>query len=247
VTTFPDITTETVPVDVELDLAENEPPGLLPTDQTSYWGVLRAVFAAEIQVLADQMAQWYLNLDPRTVDEDDMPEWEYEVGLPVNPAGRGLEQRRSAVISRRWRGPFTRTRRAQVVESFIGVVLGIPPLIFTEDGLIFTDDGLEFGTDAVGDLETLYAIVEDIPDFSYIVYILDDVDEDTDGLVRELTRITPSGITFTVEHVSELPDVPRTFGDRKFGDGTFGSPPDSGEFGGDGMFGDGGYEFGPDS
>lgn len=203
---FPDIPVEGTYLDIELDLADNEPPGLLPTDQTSYWGQLRRVFADNLQVLADQMEQWYLNLDPRTVNADDMPEWEYLENIPTSPAGKTLDDRRAFVLSRNGRGAFTRTRRRVLVESFIAAVFGVPPLALVVGGVPFTDDGFTLGGEfTLADLQALYEIVEDIPGFAYTVNILDTVGEDTDGLTRELYRITPAGITFTIEHVSMLP------------------------------------------
>jgi hypothetical protein len=86
--------------DIERDFIDNEPPGLFPGDQNSYWGQARKVFADSLQVLADQLSAWYDNLDPRTVDENDIGYWEEEYGIPVNPAGLSLEMRRGFLIIR---------------------------------------------------------------------------------------------------------------------------------------------------
>lgn len=182
--------------DIEHDLIENEPPGLFPGDQNSNWGQTRKVFADYLQVLADKMGQWYTNLDPRTVDINDIGEWEDMVGVPRFAADRTLEQRRAFVMARFQRGPFTRTRRRLLVESFIAATFGVP-IIFSTDGVAFTAGGVPFFSGA-DSLVGTYRIVEDIPNFHYDVRILDTITVDEPGLTRELDRITPAGISFTI-------------------------------------------------
>lgn len=189
--------------DIERDFVDNEPPGLFPVDQTSYWGQIRKVQADLLQDLVDMMDQWYRNLDPNTVDESDISEWEFIEGLPVAPAGKSLEERRAAVISRRARGPLTRARRRAIVESFISSVVG-PPLQFFPDGIPFTPDGMQFFSDP-GAVTSKYEIVEDIPNFTYTVYVLTSAGVDEAGLTRELERATPAGIDFELSLVSSLP------------------------------------------
>lgn len=189
--------------DIERDFIDNEPPGLFPIDQTSYWGQIRKVQTDLLQDLADQMAQWYRNLDPNTVDESDISEWEFIEGLPVAPAGKSLEERRAAVISRRARGPLTRARRRAIVESFISSVVG-PPLQLFPGGLALSAGGLQLFAEP-GAVTTKYEIVEDIPNYTYTVSVLTSAGIDEAGLTRELTRATPAGIDFDVDLVSSLP------------------------------------------
>lgn len=201
--TFPVLPTETPPTDIERDFMDGEPPGLFPTGQNSYWGQVRSVFASELQDLADQLAQWYRNLDPAEVDAIDISNWEFTEGLPIAPTGKTLQERRSFVISRRARGPFTRARRKALVESFLVSVIG-PPLQFFPEGLAFDSGGLQFFSEP-GPVTSKYEIVEDIPNITYTVYVLTSAGVDEVGLTRELTRITPAGIAFTVSLVSTLP------------------------------------------
>lgn len=186
---------ETTYGDIEHDLIENEPPGLFPMGQYSLWGQMRKLFADALQVLADQLTQWYLNLDPSTVDLDDIPEWEEMLGIPSD-ATKDLTHRRAFIMSRFQRGPFTRTRRRLIVESFIIATFG-QAIEFDPTGVPFVTGGIPFysGSDS---LVGTYNIVEDIPNFAYDVRILNTITVDEPGLTRELRRITPAGITFTI-------------------------------------------------
>lgn len=189
--------------EIERDLIDNEPPGLFPGDQNSYWGQVRKVFADYLQVLADKTEQWYANLDPSTVDENDIHNWENMLGVPTNPGtGATLQQRRTFIQFRLGKGPFTRTRRQLIVEMFIAATFG-EALSLTSNGLSLTAGGLSFSSGST-DFTGTYVIVEDIPNFSYQVRILDTIAPDMLGLTRELERITPAGIDFEVVLVPVL-------------------------------------------
>lgn len=194
---------ETSYSDIERDFIDNEPPGLLPGDQSSVWGQVRKVFADYLQVLADQLSLWYTNLDPGTSDETDMRNWENELGIPVEAAGASIEQRRAFALARMARGPFTRSRRAAVIEFFILATFG-DPLIFNSFGLALEPGGLPLFNETV-DVTGTYEVIEDIPDFSYDVHILAGLGLDFPGLTRELDRITPAGISFTITEVPTIP------------------------------------------
>lgn len=201
------MTTLTIPAegtysDIERDFIDNELPGLFPQSQDSVWGQMRKLFAGDLQSLSDLLTQWYLNQDPSTVDINDIGNWEAELGIPYNAANRTLQQRQSFVQSRRQRGAFTRTRRRLLVESFISATFGAP-ITFTSDGLAFDSGGMPFYAETV-DLSTAYRIVENIPAFSYDVRILNTIAIDQPGLQRELERITPAHLTFTITLVASL-------------------------------------------
>lgn len=199
---FPALPAEVPFEDTEIDLADSEPPGLLPLGQDSYWGQLRRIHADQLQIFADQLAQWYLNADPRTVDATDMAMWEVLEQIPVVTT-KPLEARRAFVLSRRVRGAFTRTRRKNIVEAFITATFGAAPR-FSPEGIPIDSDGIPLFSDFTS-IDGTYEIIEDIPAFSYTVYILDTITVDTVGLTRELERITTSPITFTISSVSSLP------------------------------------------
>ena len=228
VLSYPSVTSYS---DTELRWIESEPSGLLPTDQDSFWGQQRKVFCDYMQTeMFDKLEAYYANMSPLTCDEDDIANWEIMLGIPVDTA-KSLAYRRAFVQIRRYRGAFTRTFRKQVVELFINAANGIPILFFTPGGLPFSDSvPLLFGSGTF-DTSTAYAIVEDIPNFTYAVKIRDDVGVDEVGLRRELKRITPAPIddNFTIERFPDpllvegdtpltisggaITDVTRTTGD----------------------------------
>jgi hypothetical protein len=189
--------------DVEREFIENEPPGLFPQDQSSVWGQVRSVYAAQLQTLADLLTKWYGNLDPRTVSDDDLSEWEYMLDLPSGNTALSPALRRAAIQSRFKRGPFTRTRRNEIIESFIIPTFGDATLL-TGAGVPLTTSGVTLYS-GVSSIAGTYLVVEDIPHFAYTVYVLSAVSVDTVGLTRELKRITPSGISFTISQVPRLP------------------------------------------
>jgi hypothetical protein len=54
-------------------------------------------------------------------------------------------------------------------------------------------------------LTNTYTIVENIAGYSYDVRILNSITVDQVALIRELTRITPAGISFTITPVATIP------------------------------------------
>lgn len=197
--------------DIEHDFIENEPPGLFPGDQRSVWGQVRATYAAHLQVISDLLTTWYGNLSPYTVMPGDIPEWEYMLDLPPSNMALTDAARMANIQSRFKRGAFTRTRRRQIVETFIAATFGIA-LEFDSGGFALVPAGLPMFSGSTS-LDNTYVIVEDIPHFTYKVYVLNTISVDTVGLTRELVRITPAGITFTLSSVSVLP-----FSDGRIGD-----------------------------
>lgn len=186
---------ETTPTDLELAFYEAEPPGLFPQNQDSYWGQLRKVVTDKLQEIADLFAVYYLNQSAETVSEDDMREWEEMLGIPAATT-RTASQRRSFILSRLAYGAFTRTRRRLLVESFILATFGTP-ISFTPGGVEFVSGGIPFFVETTN-LAGTYNIVENIGAFSYDVRVLNTLGIDVTGLQRELARITPAGITFTI-------------------------------------------------
>jgi hypothetical protein len=186
---------ETALSDLEREFMENEPPGLFPSNQDSYWGQIRKIIGDKLQEVADLLALYYMNQSALTVNEDDMREWEEMLDIPIQPDAN-LEQRRKFVLSRLNYGEFTRTRRRVIVETFIIATFGFA-LSLTPEGLSLTGDGLSLYSGEF-DLTGTYNIVEDVENFTYDVRILDTVDVDQIGLSRELTRYTPGGLLFTI-------------------------------------------------
>lgn len=182
--------------DIERDFIENEPPGLLPGGQDSVWGQVRSTYAAYLQAIADTMTKWYGNLDPATVTTDDLPEWEYMLNLPQSNTALTDTARRNNVIARFGIGPFTHARREAIVQAFIAQTFGAA-ITFDPTGVPFVSAGTPFFS-GVTNLYNTYYIIENIPGFSYEVRYLNTITLDSVGLLRELQRITPAGITLTL-------------------------------------------------
>jgi hypothetical protein len=200
--------------DIELDLIDNEPAGLFPSGQDSLWGQYRKLLGDYLQInVADPLAQWYDNLDPRTVNEGDLPEWEAKFGIPYSPT-LTLEQRRGVLLSRLYRGGFTRTSREKIIENFIVSTFG-PALSFDPSGLSLEPGGLAMFSGVGGDVKTMYRVYEDVRNFSYRVHLLDVVDPDITALNRELTRLTPAGISYSLVELANILDYGRCIIDKQ--------------------------------
>lgn len=181
--------------DYELDQIGLEPPGLFPEDQNSVFGQLRHVLSEHMQGnLVDKLAQWYLNLDPRTVHHDDLAEWEEQLGIPPIPTGYTTTLsdafRRGVILSRYPKGPFTRARRNAIIEQFISATFGQQTEI-TPDGLVLDAGGIPMYAGNPS-LSTTYRVYEDVRNAAYQVWILSSITPDTATLLRELKFITPA-------------------------------------------------------
>lgn len=200
---MPTIPAETTYSDTELNWIGNEPANVFPGDQSSFWGQARKVFADYLQEnVFDRLDQWYRDLNPATCSVEELHNWEILLGIPVDET-KATTLRRAFIQSRLQRGPFTRARRDALIEFFIVATFG-PAIEFSPSGVPFTADGIPFYSGEY-DLTGTYRVVEDIPNFSYDVRILNTITPDA-GLERELARITPAGIAFTITPVAD-PDA----------------------------------------
>ena len=184
----------------ELMFMEEEPPGLFPANQDSNFGwVIRKNFSDFVQELQDDQLLIY---NERFVDTSTqfIDQWEWEVGLPPNPSGVAIAGRRQNVLARLQRGPFTRPRRDAIIEAAINATFG-NPIILTPPGVAMDPAGVPLYTES-GDVSTLYKVVENIPGYSYQVRIKNTITPDIPSLTRELERITPAGISFTIVSVA---------------------------------------------
>jgi hypothetical protein len=194
------IANETAYSDVERNWIDFEPPGLFPVDQNSYWGQARKVFTDYLQAFADKLALYFDNLDPATVNDNDIVEWEYQMGLPPGNTNDSLVIRQATVKARTQKGAFTRAGRRKIVERYIIATFGFA-LSLTPEGLSLDAGGLSLLSGEF-DLTGSYAIVEDIPNFHYTVRIKNTITPDEDSLVRDLNWYTPAGITFDIVYVA---------------------------------------------
>ena len=179
---------------------ENSPPGLFPENQNSNFGfIIRKIFTDLVQDLIGQEDELY---NERFVNSstDYLDVWEQQMGVPIAPTTLTLAQRRLVVLNRIQVGPFTHARRAAIIESYITATFG-NPIMFSPAGISLPSAGVPFYTES-GSLSSLYAVVENIAGFSYTVRLKNTLTVDMVGLTRELTRITPAGISFTIIYVA---------------------------------------------
>lgn len=180
----------------ELNYKDEEPPRLFPDNQDSNWGLLRRIYSDQVQNVRDQIDILYTE---RFVANANvlLTTWENEVGLPPNPPLLTIAQRRSNILNRLRIGPFTRERRKGVVESFFLATFG-QPLQFLPPGIDLSNAA--FYSEYSGAPSTLYRIYEDVRNFTYTVMIVNTSTPDIASMTRELTRITPAGISFTIDN-----------------------------------------------
>ena len=197
--------------DQELNFLDDSPPNLFAENQDSNFGAFRKVFSDQMKMVADQIQTLYTERFVFTASQT-LDQWEEEVGLPINPGSLSVQQRRARILARRQKGPFTRTRRQQVVETYLLSTFGQTTQL-TLLGAAITPAGLPLYSDATS-LVGLYTITEDISNFSYTVTINSSAQIDQAGLLRELSKITPAGINFTVTYTGQ-PNPPQTI--RKAG------------------------------
>lgn len=183
--------------EVERSWMESEPPGLLPENQDSNYGQVRKVVSDVLQNRITEIDLFYDESSPITTREY-IDWWEEMSGVPLAPS-KTLENRRAIVLDRFKYGPFTRTRRVKLVEKFIEATFGQSPQLTTE-GIALDAAGVALFSDVIS-VAGQYFIVEYVEDFSYAVFISEEVAPDIDGMKRELERMTPAGIRFSVSFV----------------------------------------------
>jgi hypothetical protein len=196
----PVLPVEIAPTDAELEFMEYSPAGLFPQNQNSNFGfIIRKLWCDKITDIAGQQTTMFNEKFPDTSTQF-LDEHERQYGLPIAPSTLTIAQRRQQVINRIRVGPFTRTRRKEIVESFITATFG-NPLQLVPAGIAMDAGGVPLYGET-GDVSTLYRIVEDIGNFSYSVRIKNTVTPDDVGLHRELDRITPAHISYAVTYVA---------------------------------------------
>ncbi len=185
--------------EAEFIFEEESPPGLFPENQDSNFGfIIRKVFSD----LAQNISDWQNTLyNEKFVETSSMflDQWEIEVGLPPNPTDQTISDRRVNVLARLQHGPFTRTRRDNIVKRYVETTFG-NPIQLVPVGVEIVSGGIPIYGEA-GDVSTLYLIVEDIPNFHYTVWIASTNTPDLVALTAELKRITPAGISFSITNV----------------------------------------------
>jgi len=190
--------------EAEKAFMEEEPPGFFPQNQDSNFGyIIRKVWCDRTQELIDQLTSIFQErfIATSTLFLDD---WEEELGLPTAPTGASDATRRASALSRLQTGPFTKELRDSTITHYVSAAIGGSPILFSPEGVPFVAGGIPFGSEVTSVADT-FKVVENLATFSYTVYILNTIAPDTNGLTRELTRITPAGISFSISFVAVLP------------------------------------------
>ena len=187
--------------DAELAFLDESPPGLFPENQNSNLGLLRKIFSDLVQELINQQNTIY---NEHFVDTalQFLDEWELQVGLPSNPTGLTTQQRRNLVTNKLRVGPFTRTRRDAIVKSFVSATLG-DAVQLTPAGVALTGSGVPLYS-GLTSLVGAYTITENISGFSFTITVAQGVTLDTVALTRELNRVVPAGISFSVVTANQV-------------------------------------------
>lgn len=192
----PTLPAEEAMTEAELRWIEDEPDGLFPSNQDSNIGQIRKVVTDQIQGLLDMLDMIYENASPATAERY-LALWESDLALTPVPSTRTLAERRRIAYAALQRAMFTRARRKQVVESFLGAAIGGDAVALTPSGVPLPADGVPLYS-GVQDVTSVYSITEDVSNFEYTVTISNEISPDEAGLARELARITPAGINFTI-------------------------------------------------
>lgn len=183
--------------EMERRVIDASPDELWPDNQDSNFGQIRAVTVAPMQeildlldILANEMfvltAYRYLAL------------WEEEVGLPPNPTGSSTENRRATIISRLRKGPFTRTRRRNIVRQFLLAFFG-PPIALVPEGVPIPPEGLGLFAEGTN-VDDLFIITEEVEDFHFTVIVDQSISIDIDGLANALDFVMYAGLSFDVTY-----------------------------------------------
>lgn len=203
--------------DLERLFIAESPRFLWPVNQETNFGAFRKSITDPPQLALDELNELFLEMFVATASGY-LTRWEDQVGLPRQPnADIGL--RRATILERTGKTPFTRTRRRRIVERYLQPTLG-ESISLTPSGVALVPDGVPFFSGELSDVSILYFIVEDIENFSYIVYLATSVAVDMVALTRELLFFTPAGIAVSFDTFT--PGTGRQYGEYNYGDFTYG-------------------------
>lgn len=183
--------------DVERHFIELSPDGLWPENQDSNFGQFRKVLTDILQECVDEIDSLG---DERFIDSATryLSLWEEELAVPVATAGKTDQQRRAILVPRIQYGPFTSAKARAVVESYLGATFG-EAASFGAGGITLTVGGVPLYA-GITDLAGLFRIYWNPRTFSYEVWVISTITPDTSNMTKELTRLTPAGITFTIDN-----------------------------------------------
>lgn len=183
--------------DAEVNFMQEEPPRFFPENQNSNWGLKRKLFSDQTQALINQLDEIYAERWPMT-SSIFLDEWEKMVGLPQNPSGRTIGQRRNSILTRLKGGPWTRSMRKQIVEGYLSVLAFGDPIALLPPGVGFDSSGLPL-YDEPGTVSAMYRIYEDVERYRYKVKIDSGHSPDTVSMQRDLIHSQYAGLTLIID------------------------------------------------
>ncbi len=183
--------------EAELNFIEDEPSGIFPENRNSNWGLVRRLWAENIQELIDQLDVIYAERFVQTATEH-LDEWESQMGVPTTAVALTNAQRRSVLHTRLKKGAFTRPLFNVILENYISATFGTVAQL-NPSGLALDAVGLPLYAEADA-LSAFYRIYEDHANHNYDIWIRNDTTPDIPSLTRELNRIVPAGWTFVIDN-----------------------------------------------
>ena len=189
----PTLPPEGVYTNIEKLFITEQPKNLWPENQNSNFGLLRRVLVSHLQYVMNMLTEMYIEHGIDT-SAGYLGRWEEDLGLP-KASSLPLSIRRALVRIRREIGPFTTTRVKKIVELLISATFG-PSLEITPPGIPMVSEGQPLFS-GITSLEGSYQIIWKPETYSYEILLVSGIGI-TPFLERELKRITPAGMTFTI-------------------------------------------------
>lgn len=183
---------------IERRFIELSPVELWPEAQNTVFGNFRKVYCDMAQAKADELTELWFEMFPDTANRY-LSLWEEEYGLPVAPTGKTLAERRSYLLARVRKGPFSRTRLRLTIGDFIAATLLGDSISFGPTGVALDPGGLPLYPGTFSLIGT-FRVYENVRNFSYEVWIKSTITPDIARLTRELDRITPAHLSYTIDN-----------------------------------------------
>lgn len=191
--------------EIEQAYIDESPAGLFPQNQDSNFGFHRKILCDQLTKVLNQLTLLSSERWPNTSTVY-LNYHEYAIGLPTDTA-QTIAYRQALIMIRYLRGPFTVPLVETIVTLFINATLGVP-LSFGTMGISLGSGVPLFAPSAP--VTNLYKIIQNVSGFSYSVLIDESVGVDFVALERELLRVTPSGISFTIATMYQVPGGAKT-------------------------------------
>jgi hypothetical protein len=202
---FPPLPPEAPFTDAEFNFRDDEPRRLFPENQDSNWGLLRRIFTDQLDDIYKKLQLIYYEMFPQSSTEF-LDEWERMVGLPRNPANRTTSQRRALILARLQQGPFTHTRRWNIVDEFIRATFGQAIRLYPP-GVELVPEGVPIYNDTPPG--EYFQIKEIVTTFYYEIQVLDTLSGiNTLGLNNALTWIQYAGLHYRIRYLPDFTSPP---------------------------------------